>query len=201
MEELKNIIAANMTALRKQAGLTQADIAAQLHYTDKAVSKWERGESIPDIAVLKELADIYGVTVDYLIREDHKDEIPPALAEHRLKNHGLITGISILLVCLIATTVFVTLTIAAPSGQPYWLSFLYALPVAMIVWLVLNSVWFNPRRNFLIVSLLMWSILLSLVTTLLVFCQPLNFNVLRLFLLGIPGQAIIWMWSHIRRKK
>ena len=58
MEELKDIIAHNLVAYRKAAGLTQAEIADKLNYSDKAVSKWERGEGMPDVAVLKTLADI-----------------------------------------------------------------------------------------------------------------------------------------------
>ena len=71
MDELKNIIAENLQSLRRDAGMTQAALAEKLNYTDKAVSKWERGESVPDVAVLRDIADLFGVTVDYLLRSDH----------------------------------------------------------------------------------------------------------------------------------
>lgn len=53
--------------LRKEKGLTQKELAAQLHITDKAVSKWERGLSCPDISLLASLADILGVTTGELL--------------------------------------------------------------------------------------------------------------------------------------
>lgn len=62
--ELKNIIAQNITDLRKKEKLTQAEFAERLNYTDKAISKWERGESIPSIDVLKQIADMFNVKVD-----------------------------------------------------------------------------------------------------------------------------------------
>ena len=72
MEDLKSIIAKNITDLRLKNGYTQIQLASILNYSDKAVSKWERAESIPDITVLKEIADLFNVTVDYLLNLDHK---------------------------------------------------------------------------------------------------------------------------------
>ena len=75
MENLRLIIARNITELRREAGLTQLELAEKLNYSDKAVSKWERAESVPDIAVLKAVADLFGVTVDELIRDKDDEEI------------------------------------------------------------------------------------------------------------------------------
>ena len=61
MQDIKPIIAKNITILRQNAKMTQSELAEKLNYSDKAISKWERGESIPDITVLKALADLFGV--------------------------------------------------------------------------------------------------------------------------------------------
>ena len=74
-ENLRAIIAANIAELRKSRSMTQQDLAARLNYTDKAISKWERGESVPDIIVLKQIADMFGVTVDYLLCETHDEPV------------------------------------------------------------------------------------------------------------------------------
>ena len=74
MEDLKKIIGNNITALRTSAKLTQSELADKLNYSDKSVSKWERGESAPDIFILKQIADIFGVMVDYLLLEEHCDD-------------------------------------------------------------------------------------------------------------------------------
>ena len=63
-EDIKQTIASNLSGYRKKAGLTQQQLADKLNYSDKAVSKWERAEAIPDVIVLKSIADIYGVKVD-----------------------------------------------------------------------------------------------------------------------------------------
>ena len=74
MEELKNVIADNLINLRKSNKLTQLELAEKLNYSDKAISKWERGESLPDIIILKQLAEMYGVSVDYILTEHTEDE-------------------------------------------------------------------------------------------------------------------------------
>lgn len=195
--ELKQIIADNISSLRRDAGMTQAELAENLNYTDKAVSKWERGESCPDITVLKNIADLFGVTVDYLISEKHeKSEIvPEPTKKRRFGNHMSITFISILLVWLVATFTFVLIDLISTDFTRHWLAFVYAVPVSMIVWLVFNSIWFSTRKNFLIISLLMWTFLAALYFSLL----PAH-NIWQIFFLGIPGQAIIFLWSRIKGK-
>lgn len=196
MDDLKVIIAANITQLRKENNLTQAELAEKLNYSDKAVSKWERGESLPDITVLKTVADMFGVAVDYLLTTDHEKEKQAVFKVNRrkLRNRAIITGISIMLVWFIATVVFFILD-AATSIRAHWLAFVYAVPTSMTVWLVFNSIWFNRRRNFLIISLLMWSVLASLFITL------IGFDLWMIFIVGIPAQIIILLWSGLRGKK
>lgn len=182
--------------------MTQLELAERLNYSDKAVSKWERGESLPDITVLKAIADLFGVTVDYLITEEHEAPPPvidtPSKKKVSFRTSSAITGMSILLVLLIATLIFFILCYAIPSAHIIYrlLPYIFAVPVSCIVWLVMNSIWFNRRRNYLIISLLMWSILLSIWLTVL----PV-FNLWLIFLLGIPGEAIILMWSGMKFKK
>ena len=73
MEDLKKIIAKNLVTYRKQAHMTQAELAEKVGYSDKNVSKWERAEGVPDMLVLHELAELYGVTVnDFFV--DHTIE-------------------------------------------------------------------------------------------------------------------------------
>ena len=73
-EKLKSLLGANIVAYRKRSGLTQAKLAEQLNYSDKAVSKWERGESMPDVLTLVQLAELFDTTVDELLRDPN--EIP-----------------------------------------------------------------------------------------------------------------------------
>lgn len=199
MADIKATIANNIASLRQAKGMTQLDLATQLNYSDKAVSKWERGESLPDISVLMEIAELFGVNLDYLVQEEHprikeKKKKEPLAARY---NRGFITGVSILLVWFLSVFAFVLASLILDEWRGQWLSFLYAVPVCLVVWLTLNSTWFDARVNYLIISLLMWSGLAAIHISLLVFC---GINTWLLYLLGAPGQIIILFWSKIKRR-
>ncbi len=197
MDDLKKTIAMNIATLRRHHGVTQLELAERLNYSDKAVSKWERGESYPDVATLKEIADMFAVTVDYLLQAEHKQEksMHREYTRRQKRNRLLISAISCVLVWLVATAVFVNLDLLT-NLQGYWLAFVYAIPVTAILLLIFNSIWGRPKWNFLIISLLMWTTLLSLCLT---FLQALQLNLWLLFLIGIPGQIIILLWAGIRK--
>jgi transcriptional regulator with XRE-family HTH domain len=202
-DNLKSIIAANISDLRRRHNMTQLELAERLNYTDKAISKWERGESIPDVLVLKQIADLFDVTVDYLLQEEHPASAETAEQEQVLtkkrqsiRARGFVTGMSILLVWLVATVLFMICDMAGADLIPHWIFFIYAIPASMILWLVLNSIWFNRRRNYLIISLLMWSVLISVFVTI---WQVASYNAGLIFMLGIPGQAIVIMWSRLKQ--
>ncbi len=201
MDDIKKIIAKNIIELRHSKDITQAQLAERLNYSDKAISKWERGESVPHISILKEIADIFGVTVDYLISESHPEtDISNNTKDNdnwKRRNRVMITGISILLVWLLATFAFVVVRFIIGARDWNWLIFLYSLPCSFIVWLVFNSAWFNKRRNFLIVSILMWTALSSIYFSFLMF----GLNIWLVFVIGVPAQAIILLWSGIRLNK
>ena len=199
MQDLKFIIAKNIQKLRQEKGMTQLELAEKLSYSDKTVSKWERGDSLPDIVVLKTIADIFEVTLDYLVEEEHdgKPVTKEIMDKNYRRNCYIITGTSIFIVALMATLIFVILAMIFPGTSYPWLCYAYAVPAALIVWLVFNSIWFNPRKNFMIVSLLVWSLLLALYLTF----SMLGFYIWTILLVGIPAQGIIWMWSKIKNRK
>jgi transcriptional regulator with XRE-family HTH domain len=203
-ENLKAVIAANLTDLRKKASMTQQELAERLNYTDKAISKWERGESLPDVLVLKQIADIFGVTVDYLLAIEHEVSLPVKEkssaedAKHRqsIRTRGFVTGMSILLVWMAAVVMFIIFDSVSLNPLSFWFVFVCAVCASLILWLVMNSIWFNRRRNYLIISLLMWSFLILIYTTVWFLADRLLWL---MFLLGLPGQAIIIMWSRLKQ--
>ena len=196
IKDLKPVIAKNIAELRRANDITQAELAEKLNYSDKAVSKWERGESVPDIMVLSEIADIFGVTVDYLLTEE---KTPPAeLVESDIKllkkNRIIITAMSLFLVLLVSTFAFVIMNMAMEFRYWHFLSYLYALPVCSVILIVFNSIWFNTRYNFVYISMLMWSFLTAIILTFL----ACGINIAMLAAVGIPGQIIIIMWSQLK---
>lgn len=196
MEELKLIIAKNIAELRKKNGMTQAEFAEKLNYSDKAISKWERGESVPDIATLKQIAEMFGVTIDYLLEEDHTkaDALMDTLRRDRKRNNIIITLLSFMLVWLLATIIYVSLTYIPDVASP-WHSYVYALPISLIVLLVFNCIWGKRKWTFVLVSLLVWTILAA---TFIIGFGDITWSV---FLIGVPAQIIVLLWSHIRMRK
>ena len=194
MNNIKSIVAKNIAQLRQSKGMTQLELAERLNYSDKAVSKWERAESMPDISVLVEIADMFAVPLDYLVREEHEQPKPKKEKPKRNYNKKFVAALSVLVVWLVAFIAFVVISIATNGAPIQWLMLVYAVPISMIVWLVFNSIWFNTRRNYLIVSLLVWSLLIALHVSFL----PAGINIWQIYLLGIPGQIIILIWSKVR---
>ena len=198
MPDIRTTIAKNITELRIKNNLTQMELGEKLNYSDKSISKWERGESTPDVTVLVEMASLFGVTLDRLVSPEEitDQDVKPASLLPKY-NRRVISYMAESLVWIIATLAFIITSLIVGRMEFQWLYFIYALPVMLIVKLVLNSLWFNPRRNYFIVSALAWSILLSVHATFLYFKR----DVALVYLLGVVGQIVIIMWSFLKKTK
>ena len=199
MKELKAIIAENITVLRKSRLMTQSDLADKLNYSDKAVSKWERGESVPDIMVLKAIADLFGVTVDYLLTRDHKvyKEERKEVKKRKKSNRLFITLISVVAVWLAAVIVFLNFDSFLSDLSGKWLTFIYAVPISSIVAVIFNCIWGKRIFNIILSSLICWSLIASVYLTVLISSGR---NMWLLFTLGAPVQVMILLWSRLRFK-
>lgn len=207
--KLKYQIGANIAAYRKRAGLTQASLGEKVNYSDKAVSKWERGESIPDVITLAALAKVLDVTVNDLLVDPNAlpeetgavQQVMERVVEKTLKRKAdkrVILGLSSLLVWFVALLVYVLLSsFDIPNG---WLAFFYAVPVDAIVMLSLRSAWRDFRWNRALISMIMWGVMVGIFVTLLVFLGEAGWRFWRILLLCIPGQAAILLWFRMFRK-
>ena len=204
-EKLKNQIGTNIALYRKRAGLTQAGLAEKLNYSDKAVSKWERGESIPDVLILMQLAEQFEIGVSDLLEDpnalpeettrfQHAMEQVSEKALKRKPNKNIILGLSSILVWFVALFIYV---IVSSFDIPYsWLAFFYAVPANCIVLLSLRSAWHDFRWNRGLISGIMWGSLASIHMTLLTL---LSFNMWKIYLLGILGELAIILWFRMFR--
>lgn len=204
-EKLKNQIGANIAIFRKKCGMTQAGLAQKINYSDKAVSKWERGESVPDVVTMSVLARQLGVTVNDLLHDPNAlpEQTGPVqqamgqMVEKTLKRKAdkrIISRLSELLVWFVALLLYVILaSLDIPNS---WLAFFFAVPADAIVVLCLRSAWHDYRSNKVLISVILWGALISVYVTLLVLLQR---NVWRILLLGVPGQLAIWLWFRMFR--
>lgn len=189
MDELKNTIAKNLAAYRKEAGMTQQELAEKLNYSDKAVSKWERAEGAPDVFVLKAIADLYGVTVnDFLV--EHAEKKPKIGGKNILARRWLITLLSAGLAYLLATIVTVVWLIVDSSVPVAKYAFLIAFPTSLIVTLVFSSIWGKIWMTALSVSALIWSLCLLIHMTL----MPVSSEAWLIYLIGAVLQLLVILW-------
>lgn len=196
-EKLKHQLGANIATFRKRCGMTQAALAEKINFSDKAVSKWERGESIPDILTIVELAQLFDITVDDLLKDHNAlpenvgkvEQVMGMAVEKTLKRKAdkrTIAQLSSILVWFVALLAFVICSSVGVDRS--WTAFVFAIPVNCIVLLSLRSAWKDYRSNRWLISGIMWGGLLSLFVCL--WMLGCGF-VWKLFLLGIPGQAAI----------
>ncbi len=197
--EINRKLAKNLTHFRKTAGFTQAELAEKINYSDKSVSKWESGNGVPDIYVLVQLAELYGVMVDTLLG----DGAPVRVQKKTRSLHALIMLLCSGIVWLVATFFFVTMQFLLP-GRAWWIAFLYAVPVNAIVLLVYASVWKYRTLSFVSVSLIIWLGLTCLYLTIKFICirngvtQEEIGPLWSIFLVGIPLQALEILWVFFR---
>ena len=180
-QEIKENFARNLSNYRKQAGLTQSELAEKLNYSDKSVSKWERGEGIPDLLIVASLAKLFGVTVNDLLSE--KKKIKPFLARNKI----IITILSATVAWLVAIILFFIFTLLLPSYSA-WKVFIYAMPITAVVLLVMSSIWWNKLCQFLSVSFLIWTVPICFIVTFSTPGMSLIFSVFGV----IQLMAILW---------
>ena len=193
MDNLKTIFAKKLQKLRTDAGMTQSELGDKLSYSDKTVSKWERGEAIPDATVLKKLSRLFGISVDTLLDDGTAEPQTAEDAPKETVNYNAIVRTAVVGIWTLALLIFVMLWI---FDIVHWMIFIYAIPVTAIVLLVFNSVWRRGRGNFWIVSLLVQScILLAYLVSL-----PWK-NPWQLFLVAVPAELLVLCCFRLKKRR
>lgn len=207
------MIAGNISELRKKNGMTQAELAEKIGYSDKSVSKWERGDGIPDVICLKTIAELFGVTVDYMLTDVHDEdrakersgeecglpqggetEQAPCTENEPPKytvNRTAIVLVSVAGVWLLA---FLSFMILYLCGTDFSLSFAIACPVSAILLIVFNGLWGNSKFNFLLITFLVWSVLF------LVCYAARAYNIWLLMCVGFPATFVVWISTRIKKQ-
>ena len=164
MDDVRGALAANLAELRKEENLTQAEFAAQFNYSDKAVSKWERGDSLPDVVMLKTIADLYGLRVDDLLTDGGVAAAYAAATESGgekqhdayLMSKVLIAAMWVTMVWVVAVVVFLYSQFSI--GKMYWMAFVWAVPVSFAVAFLFSRHWEGETTlQCVFSSLFVWS--------------------------------------------
>ena len=194
IKEFKKVVAQNIYYLRTENHMTQYELGEKLNYSDKAISKWERGDGLPDAYVLNQMSQLFGVTVDYMLtshsEQSKKVDTQPIKKAKRIVSNIVTAGIFTL-----ALFIFVLIAIGTGYNDSkvfYWQVFVYAVPVVAITRIVFASIWERARGVFLYTSILLWSILAT------VYLAIGDYDLWILFVLGLPFQLIIFLCFKIK---
>lgn len=190
MDNLNFVIAKNITRLRKANNFTQAELAEKLNYSDKSISKWENGEAVPSVEVLVNIGKLFGVGIDYFVKEN---TFAPKIFQKLPKNKMIITLLSISLVWLVALAVFTTFIVCLNINL--WTIFIWAVPATFVVTTVFACLW-SPRRRFkyISISLLIWTMVMA------IYIQFFTENLWMIFIVAIPLQIAVVLWPFLTKR-
>lgn len=196
MDDLKTVIAKNLVELRTKAHLTQLQLAEMLNYSDKAVSKWERGEAIPDIRVLMRISEIFGVTLDDIVKDG--SVTPQIQPKKKISGkRAFITAMSAVLVWFIATGIFIVFYFIEPTADYAYLVFVVAPLATAIVLNVFSVMWGTRLTTAIASSLIVWSCVLIFHIFVLTFTDFKK--IYFLYIVAAVFELLIIMWFSYRR--
>lgn len=189
MENLKEVISQNLVYLRKQRKMTQLDLCEKLSYSDKAVSRWENGESLPDVETLYKISKIYEVPVSYLFEEHIKEKCETEKKGNTI-NKLMVTILSCAVVWM--TSVIIYTYLSTYNSLRYWQIFIWAIPVNALFLNYCNNTWGDKKYTIFIRSLFLWSFITA------IYCHYIEYNLWIFFLIGPVIQAILIINQFIK---
>ncbi len=193
-KDINKIISSNLSKLRKKRKLTQLELATKFNFSDKTISKWESGESLPNIEVLCKLAEFYGITLNELITENLEvDEIDKKANKELATNKIIIVSLAISIIWIIATIVYTYVKVN--SGHNLWILFIWAVPVSLAAAIIFNGFWGTRKIGVVLFSLFLWTVIAS------IFLNLLDLVIWPIFIIGVPSQIAIILWSGLKTKK
>ena len=196
----QELLAKNLAYYRKASGLTQLELADKFNYSDKSVSKWERGEGFPDIFVLKSLADFYGITVDDFYQSEHK---AVKVSQNKKRKQTYLKLLSIGINWLVTVLTFFllnTLLSRFAPDAPFepWLTFIYGTLTTGIILLVWEFIYHNRFLRMIATSIIIWTAALSIFLT---FFVVMNLPLPLLFVVAIPLEVLEIILYLFRRNR
>ena len=191
-EKLREYFARNLAYYRKALGLTQIELAEKLNYSDKSVSKWERGDGLPDLAVTVQIAEIFGLSVNDLVAEKPRRKLMTT------RNKIIITLLSMGVAWLVATVLFFLCEIIFPEVSVWWLFYIYAIPISAVVGIVFSCIWWKKMHIFAAISTLIWSVALCVMLTVSVAASVPKISLI--FIVAAVVQILAVFWFLIKKQ-
>lgn len=206
--DFRKRIGNNISYYRKANGLTQSGLAEKLNYSDKAVSKWERGESVPDIYIIYRMSEIFSCSVNDIIGQSSEDKITEdkfnEIVRQKQFKRIMITSLSVGLLWLVAAVIYFVTDLIVNGvynlGQnDFSLVFLYAVPSSFIITLIFSKLWGRIWQQAASVSGILWSAVISLTVSFNVF-DFAEESAYKIFAAAAIFQVLIVLWYVMRKK-
>ena len=181
MENIREVVAKNLATLRKENQLTQVELAQKINFSDKAISRWEKGEVLPDIETLQKLSAVFNVSMASILEpqeEGHKTKFVKPAKKEILSQIFLICEIWVII-----SVVYAYINIS--RGINFWQIFLWGLPATALFLLFQNRKTTNNLLNFIYGTLFVW----SFITCLYVYMRQLH--PWYFYILGVPIQGML----------
>lgn len=195
MEETRFALASNLIKLRTRAGLTQAQLGEKLNYSDKTISKWERAEALPDVLVIKQISELFHISIDDLLCAHVQWEKPKDHDWKDFRHNYSVAAITMVTIAGIWTLAVLVFAIFWILGSLEWRVFAYAIPVSLITYLVFHSMWEGGKFNFYIIS----ALVLSIIAT--IYIALIQYQLWQLFLVFIPAEMVIFLSFRIKKRQ
>lgn len=203
MEKLGTTIGNNLTFLRKKAGLTQLEFGDKFSYSDKTVSKWEQGDVIPSVEVLKSIADFYGVSVDFILKEHTSDNDFFSIVKKvpDIANKITITSLIVIILYAIAVTIHIASIFDMHTSDMHvnlwWTVYIWMVPLSAIIIAISSKFMFRSTKlMFIWISVAVWTVLIAAFVTA---YMVRSYFYWYLFFIGIPVQIAIILMMRIKR--
>lgn len=193
MDDIKQIIAKNLSTLRKKNNMTQNELAEKLNYSDNAVSRWEHAEVTPSIETLQQIAEVFNVSLSSLIEDNAIKQVEFSV-KRQLINKLAIAIISAGLVWFIATIIFVSAQLI--WSYTFWQIFVWSLPIVSLVMLPFHRYLGGHVYKFTTLTVFIWTVLAA------IFLQFYHLTpwLWLVFLIGVPIQVILSVWAFVKPK-
>lgn len=191
MKDIKTIIAENLISLRKQHKLTQNELAEKLNYSDNTVSRWEKAEITPSIETLEQISKVYGVDIEYLLKENIVQKMDDNTKTLKIKKLSTIL-LCVSLVWFVSTIAYIYLKTIYHTNN--WIIFIWAIPLSCLVLLAFNKYVSNRVYSFVFSTILIWTFITSF------YLHFLKYNLFLVFFIGIPAQFALSIYTFVRPK-
>ncbi len=196
MDELATTISQNLSALRKSRHLTQQELAEQIGYSDKSISKWELGKAIPSVDILLKFAEFYGVTLNDLVATDGAKKVNAGGHDKKYRtNKIVITAMACTFILFAAVAIYVNAVFSFHDPK-MWVIFVWSIPLMSLIAAFLIHRFFGRQvAVWILLSIFLWTLLLSVALT---FYLYLDQNIFFILLVGIPVQISIILLAQLK---